>query len=484
MKRVPLRHWLAVVLLVAAALLFTFQPAPPDPLGAADRLFADGHYYAALAAYESLAPQLPVAQLRLGMVRVLRGERVSAERAIRTAMQRGLAPADYHLALLYLGRTLADDGRSDLASRTWRLLADCRDQAACAYQAPGRALAAAEALRRGDYRAAEADYRAALATPMPPGWAASCRYHLALLLAPNAPDAALAFLAESGPAASLAPADPLLAPLLPLIGAGPGQLAAVLAADPAQRPQLLGQLYVNLNLYGLAEEQFARVDSHGPAALNAAAYAAYTRWRAGATTEGLARLEALVAAHPDEPRARTLLALAYLTKDAGTAAHDQIDALARLRPGTPEVELAWANWYTAQHEYDQASQAYDRALAAAAPAERGTYALLAARFHLATTYELCEVGLPLAELAAHELSGDPTAMTTLAAHRYHCGQFAGAAAAARSAGDGPEATYYLGVALAALGERDAARATLISAADMAPASDWRRRAELALALLP
>ncbi|MEI8167285.1 MAG: hypothetical protein WCG26_12950, partial [Chloroflexales bacterium] len=81
MKRVPLRHWLAVVLLVTAALLFTFQPAPPDPLGAADRLFADGHYYAALAAYESLAPQLPVAQLRLGMVRVLRGERISAERA-------------------------------------------------------------------------------------------------------------------------------------------------------------------------------------------------------------------------------------------------------------------------------------------------------------------------------------------------------------------------------------------------------------------
>ncbi len=476
---------LSVALALGFAARLIFQPDGRDDLRAADRLFAAGRYHEALVAYAPLAPALPAAQLRLGMVRALRGERTLAERAIRGAMQRGLAPADYHLALLYLGRALADDGRAELAGRTWLLLEDCRTPAACAYRAPGRALAAAEALHRGDYLAAEAGLRAALAAPMPPGWAERARYSLALLRAADDPRAASELLAA--PPGEPAPPDPLLAPLLPPLGEAPRQLAAVLAAGPAQRPQLLGQLYVGLGLYGLAEGQFARVDPRGPEALSAAAYAAYTRWRAGDPEGGLARLEALVAEHPAEARARTLLALAYLNADASEQARAQIDAVARLTPDDPDVQLAWANWHAARREYDQASLAYGRALNAAPRDERGVYALLAARFHLATTYELCEVGLPLAELAAGARPADGEALATVAANRYHCGQFAGAAeaaAAARAVGAGPEAAYYLGAALAALGERDEARAALISAADLAPASDWRRRAELALSLLP
>lgn len=476
---------LAAALVLGAALWLSFRPDGRDGLRAADRLLAVGRYHEALAAYGPLADGLPAAQLRVGMVRALRGERVAAERALRSAMQRGLAPADYHLALLYLGRALADDGRADLAGRTWLLLEDCRSPAACAYRAPGRALAADAALARGDYLAAEAGYRAALAAPMPPGWAAHCRYGLALIGAADDPAGALALLAAAP--APAAPPDALLAPLLAPDGDGPGRLAAVLAAEAGRRPQLLGQLYVGLGLYGLAEGQFARVDPRGPEALSAAAYAAYTRWRAGDAGEGLARLEALVAEHPDEPRARTLLALAYLGADASEAARGQLDAVAELTPGDPDVELAWASWHAARREYDRASLAYGRALAAAPAAERGAYALVAARFHLATTYDLCEAGLPLAEQAAGALPGEPEALSTLAAHRYHCGQFVGAAASARearAAGAGPEAAYYLGAALAALGERDAARAALISAADLAPASDWRRRAEIALSLIP
>lgn len=481
----PRLRLLAAALILAAACLLALRPDARDALREADRLFAAGRYYEALAAYESLASGLPSAQLRAGMVHALRGERTAAERALRSAMQRGLAPADYHLALLYLGRALADDGRVDLAASTWRLLEDCRDPAACAYVAPGRALAADEAMARGDYRAAAEGHRAALAAPLPPGWAEHSAYRLALLLAADAPADAARLLAAA-PSAP-APRDPLLAPLLPSAGDGPGRLAAVLAADPALRPQLLGQLYVGLGLYDLAEAQFAQVDPDGPEGLAAAAYAAYARWRAGDAAGGLARLEELVAEHPDEPGARMLLAMAYLTADASDAARDQIDAVASLAPGDPNIELAWASWHAARREYDQAALAYGRALVAAPAEEQGTYALLAARFHLATTYELCETGLPLAERAAELLPGDPEALSTVAAHRYHCGQFAAAAeaaGAARDAGAGPEAAYYLGVALAALGERDEARAALISAANLAPASDWRRRAETALSLLP
>ena len=484
MKLVALVRWLVALAVLGAALYLSFQPDPRDGLRAADRLFTSGRYHEALERYEALAPVLPLAQLRLGMVRTLRGERNAAERALYAALQRGLAPTDAALAHLYLGRALADAGRSDLAERRWQLLEPCRDQVACAYRAAARVLVATAALQRGDTQIAAAGYRAALTTPLPPGWAAACRYGLALLVAPDDAETARALLAEA--AAELAPADALLAPLLPSAGDGPSRLAAVLAAEPAQRPQLLGQFYLDLNLYGLAEAQFARVDPQGPHALSAAAYAAYARWRAGDAAAGQARLAALVAAHPDEPRIRSLLVLAYLTSDA-PAARDQLEALSRLSPGNPAVELVWASWYAAQHDYEQASLAYERALKAAAPAEQGSYALVAARFHLATTYELCALGLPRAELAAHELPDDATALTTVAAQRYYCGQFAAAAEAARTAqqlGAGSEASYYLGIALAALGEQEAARAALLRAADLAPASAWCRRAELALGRLP
>lgn len=461
------------------------RPDARDALRAADRLFVAGRYHEALAAYRPLDSMLPVAQLRLGMLRALRGEHAPAERALRAAMQRGLDPASYHLALLYLGRALADSGRDELAGRTWLLLEDCRTPAACALRAPGRVLAAEEAMRRGDYLAAEAGYEAALAEPLPVAWAGLAAYRLALLHAPDDPAAAWDALAAPPPRP--APDNPLAAPLLPEPRDGPAQLAAVLRAPEGQRPQLLGQLYLGLGLYGLAEEQFVRVDPHGPEALSAAAYAAYTRWRAGDAQGGLARLEALVAAYPDEPRTRTLLALAYLDLDSSDAAREQIDTVARLRPGDPDVQLAWANWYAARREYDEASLAYGRALAQAPTGERGRYALLAANFHLASTYQLCERGLPLAELAAAALGAHAGAQTTLAAHRYHCGAFEGAvraAQAARAAGAGPDAAYYLGASLAALGDASDARAALIAAADLAPASVWRRRAEIVLSYLP
>lgn len=468
----------------AGLLLFALQlvarPDPRDALREADRLLYAGRYYEALAAYQPLADDLADAQLRIGMVRTIRGERTPAERALRLALRRGLRPADERLALLYLGRALGDAGRPDLAEDSWRPVATCADPAPCPYRAAALVLRAEAALLAGDTTAAAAGFTSALAAAPPPDWAALAHYRLALIEASADPQVALARLANAPPQGL---PEPLLAPLLAQ-RPDEGQLIAVLNAPPRQRPQLLGQLYLGQGLYGLAEAQFALVPTAGPDGAAAAAYAAYTRWRAGDQAGSQARLEALVAEHPDEPRARMLLALVSLTSDDAEAARIQIDMVAGLTPNDPAVDLAWANWYAARRDYAEAALAYQRALLAAPPVDRGRYALLGARFHLATTYEQCLAGLPLAELAAGLLADNPDALSALAALRYHCGQFPGAAEAARTAqaaGAGAEAAYYEGVALAAMGA-DGARSALIHAADLAPASIWRERAEVALDL--
>jgi tetratricopeptide (TPR) repeat protein len=126
-------------------------------------------------------------------------------------------------------------------------------------------------------------------------------------------------------------------------------------------------------------------------------------------------------------------------------------------------------------------------MAQAPAARRGYYALLGAQFHLTTTYDMCVSGMPLAEAAVQALPTSSAALTSLAAYQYYCGQPRLALASAQRAADsggGAESTYYLGVALAALGQPERARSELIHATDLAPASIWRERAETALADLP
>lgn len=475
------------LLLLAGAALLILRPDPRNDLRAANEHFVAGRYYDALQAYKQLSLTLPAAQMRLGMVRAIRGEGEAAERALRAAMQRGLSSVDYHLVLLYLGQVLADRGRDALARQTWDLIDDCRSPEACALRGPARVLGGDLALRRGEYDSARASYTDAQSELLPVGWADLVLYRLALLRAEREPDPALESL--TAPVAIPTSVDnPLLTPLLPSSTArDTAQLVAVLQAAPDERPQLLGQLYLSLGLYGLAERQFAQIDPNGPDAQAAAAYAAYTRYRAGDYAGGLMQLEQLVTRNPDDPRARTLLALAYLATEDSDAAREQIDTVAQLSPVDPNLHLAWASWYTARREYAEASLEYGQALAQAAPAERGSYALLGANFHLTTTFELCESGLPLAELAATTLPDNAGAWSTLAASRYHCAQFPAAVEAARRAeglGAGAEATYYHGAALAALGNADQARSELIRTADLAPASIWRERAESTLAMLP
>ena len=442
---------------------------------AAEELWRAGRYYEARAAYARLVPDLPLAQLRLGMIYVLRGERGPAERAIRSAMQRGLSNADYQVALLYLGRALADDGRSELATRTWLLLEACHPAQLCRYRAVARLLAADLAMTEGAYAQAQRGLQAALAEPLPVAWAHYARYRLALLEAATDPEAALALLAPT--AEPQAAADPWLDPLLPTVGHGPEELHRLLATPPEQRSQLLGQFYLEHGFPRLAEEQFAVLSQ------DRTLDAAVARWR---TDGNVQELEALATTYPDEWRLGLLLAMAYLKDNAAAAATHQLEILSETQPATAELELVWASWHLMRGEYEAVDQAYQRALDLAPVERRGDYALLVARFHLSTTYELCSGGLRAVEIAARARPDDATTLSLLAAYRYYCDQPLAAARAAEvawQAGAGAEAAYYLGLSLASLGERQAAREALIRAADQAPASAWRQRAELALRAL-
>ena len=192
-------------------------------------------------------------------------------------------------------------------------------------------------------------------------------------------------------------------------------------------------------------------------------------------------------AHPEEPRARALLALTYIAQNDSANARTQLDIIQGMAPQAPDTHLAWGQWYAAQRDYIAAAAAYRQALEDAPLDERGKYALALARFHADTTVELCDQGQLAAEEAVRLLPDTSTAWTTLAITRFRCEDYAGAEAAATRAleldANDIEATYYLGRALALLGDRDAARLALINAADMAPASSWRERAETQLTTL-
>lgn len=479
---------LALALLVlwqAAGLVFRADPL--NELRRADVLFVAARYHDARLAYGAIVqrrPDFAPALVRLGIVYAVRDERDAADKALASALGRGLSRRDYDLVRLYQGRVAASAGQFDQAARLWGAI-----EAGSPLFSLRRVLEAERFLSIADYAGAEASYRAALLGDLPRDWRALAYSRLALLHAAGDPATARDELAQLERLDRPAPTSSVdwTAPLLPATIAEPRQLAEALDAPSDRRAQLLGQIYLRAGLYALAELQFAAVGSDSPSALSAAAYAAYTRWSAGDRAEGLRRLRALVDAHPGEPRARALLALAYLANRDELKARAQLDAARALAPRAPDTYLAWGQWYAAQHDYIAAAEEYQRALDAAPPEQRGVYALAQARFHIDTSLRLCEAGQPAAAEAASALPDDPRAWTALAATRMGCGDPAGARAAAeqaqRHSPGSAEASYYLGRALALLGERTAARSALIQAADLAPASAWRERAEAQIVAL-
>jgi tetratricopeptide (TPR) repeat protein len=475
----------AALIVIGLGARLTFRPDRLDALRRADSLFVARRYHDARAAYAALvasAPDFALARARLGMVFAIRNERTAADESLARAIGLGLDDRYRDLTRLYQGQVSAARGLPDEAAQLWATIGE-----RSSLYPLRRVLEGEQLLFAGDYAGAEAAYRAAEVTVRSLDWRTLIQVRLATLSATSDPAKALAELARPAPP-DLAPAsEPFVAPLLPTSAFDARQLAAALRAPADQRAQLLGQLYLGAGLYRLAEAQFAAVAPGSPSALAAAAYAAYARWSAGDRAEGLRRLNALVAAHPEEPRARALLALAYLSNRDQDGARAQLERARTLAPRAPDVHLAWGQWYTAQHDYIAAAEEYRRALSDAPPEERGTYALTLARFHLETSVQVCAAGRPAAEEAARLLPDDPRALIAAASARFICGDPDGARVAAERAlqrsPNSAEASYYLGRALAALGDRAAARLALVNAADLAPASPWRERAEAQIATL-
>jgi Flp pilus assembly protein TadD len=472
-----------------------FRPDPQDDLRRIDGLFTSARYHDALRATLELTrrtPEFAAGWARLGILRAIRGERTLASQALGYAVGLGLQGRDRDLARLYQALVASSSDQRDEAAQFWSLVAEPSP-----FYRLRRVLEAESLLAAQDYAGAEAAYRAALQQTatrstaiLPPDWRALAQGRLAGLRASSDPAAALAELAKIGapaPPGPLPSSDGLVKPLLPNSGPDPRRIAAALRAAPEQRAQLLGQFYLDAGWYALAEVQFAAVAPNSPGALAAATYAAYTRWRAGAREEGRRQLEALVAARPDEPRARALLALTYLADQDEGAARAQLDAVRAMAPAAPDTHLAWAQWYAARHDYIIAADEYRRAYNDAPPAERGRYALAMARFHVDTALHVCDLGIVAAEQSVRLLPDESRAWVVLAAARLGCGETAGARdAAARALALAPtdaEANYYMGRALAILGQRTEARRALIQAADLAPASPWRARAETQLETL-
>ena len=474
-----------LALLVATARL-AFRPDPHDALRQADALFAAGRYYEAFRAYHALAthtPDFALARLRLAMTLVVRGEGPAASREFGWALKLGLNDAAMMLARLYQGRMAADMGYADESMRMWAQIPP-----SSALYGLRLALEAEERLRRNDYAGAEAGYRAALAAGLPESWRRSAYARIAALRAGSDPSGAwnelrMAVVEDR----RLRPIEqPLAAPLRPLPRPDAAQIAAILASDEAIRPQLLGQVYLDVGWTALAEAQFDVARKRGALAQPAEAYIAYAHLSNGDYAVAMTRLRDLAAAAPDDPRPRTLLALAYLAARDAQAALVELQEARRIAPNDPDVLLALGEWHTVQRDYPAAAAAYDEARRVAPLAMRGTYALAQAQYHLKTSLQICEKGLLAATEAVDWLPGNAQAWSALAQARLACGDAAGSrdAAAQAQALDplSAEAAYHYGRALAALEDRNAARDALIRAADLAPASEWRVRAEAQMAV--
>ncbi|ABU57041.1 tetratricopeptide repeat protein [Roseiflexus castenholzii] len=482
-------QFIQILLILAATLLaarLAFHPDPRDALRQADALFVAGRHYEAFHAYHALATRAPgfaPARLRLGMALTVRGESAAASREFGWALRLGLNEADTALARLYQGRLAADMGYADEASRMWMQI-----PTSSALYSLRLALEAEERLSQNDYAGAESGYRAALAVGLPDTWRRTAHARIAALIAGSdlsgAWNEARMAVTKEG---RLHPIEqPLATPLRPLPRPDVAQIAAILASDEAIRPQLLGQIYLDVGWTRLAEEQFAIARERGSLTQAAEAYSAYAQLLNGDVGVALARLHDLALAAPDDPRPRILLALGRLAVHDAQAALTELQEARRLAPNDPDVLLALGEWHTAQRDYPAAAAAYAEALRVAPAAMRGAYALALAQYHLKTSLQICEKGLPAATEAVARLPKNAQSWSALAHARLACGDIAGARDAAALAQTldpaSAEAAYHYGRALAALGDRTAARTALIRAADLAPASEWRIRAEEQMAM--
>ncbi len=473
--------------------------ARPTPLHRADRLLVQRQYYTAMQHYTALATaeQPPAALLlRLGMLHSIRGEYGSSSNLLWQAISRGLPPHEYELALLYLGRNSANSTNLSLAQTIWQDYSRCQPvRPTCPYVGVRHVLMGDALLQHGDYAAAHAAYTRALELPLDAAWRRLATTRTALLLAREDREAARDLLATAHLPTPADRVEPFTAPLLPPRYPQEQQLLAdVLAANPADQLQLLGQLYLLRGDDALALHTFQQIPASNPHYGAAQAYIAYLQWRTSPDLNYTDGLTALATSNPAEPPAATLLLLSQMIAAALDQTSVPTSTLQRVPSGSAEHALVQATWHLFERDYAAARPYLRQVLARSSGTQRGHYALRIARFHHDTTYEQCSDGLDAAMIAVRELPASVQAWTLLAGIQFQCGDFAVAQRAAHQAialddatpGLQPpaEAWLYLGAAQLWQGDTHAARTALITAADLAPASTWRERAEPLLHRIP
>jgi tetratricopeptide (TPR) repeat protein len=468
--------WAAYTLLTVVALSLALRPDPYDTLRQADTLFVAGHYRAALVTYASLTNLLSDASLRLGIVLTVRNETDLARRAFASAIQAGLRPREYQLAVLYLGNLAMREGDTAAAYRTWQTLTDCTPLLCTV-----RDLLLADVdLKEGRLDQAFHIYRSVAIEQLPSDWAKLTVERQTLLATLfNPTNVSITPIPQSATFA-----DPFLQPLLPPM-IGSDMLNHVLTLDSATRQQLFGQLALDMGYERLALAFFDQAEPTGEHGLAAAIYRAYTHLRLGNRQEGIEQLKQLADAHPDDVRIWSLLTAAYIYTGDLNAAVNSLQRIQASGRSDPAIALIQAKLAFAQRDFVAAADAYEQAVILAPTNERSYYLTLAARFHLDSGFERCTSGLQAAQAAVNISPNDPDALTILAGTRYYCGDLPGAlqaADAALEAGAGSEARFYYGLTLSAQGDLDQGRAHLEAVADQAPASVWRQRAETVLEL--
>lgn len=474
--------YLSALTLIVTVSVLVLRPAPEQAeLRAAEQLWHSGRVAEALRRYQALrssesAPAL--VDTRLSTIALLRGDCSQAQTYAATALRKPIRRDEAAQAHLIAAQCAARRGDLDRAQAEWQSV-DPRSP----YHALLDVLSGEYALRAGLRSTAIDDYTAALAAPLAEPWQSFARLRLSLALAPEAPEAALQHL-HSIPATLPAP-TPETRPLLPL---SPGeivgqsrQLAAILAAPRQQQTQLLGQQLLGLDLLPLAIATFEQVPIDESSRSLAEAHAAYARWRLGQTSAAAAQLRELAARYPQEPLIATLHATVAI--DAGNLedAAAALDAAETRAPLDPAIVLVRSDLLVARREYPQAIAERRRARDIAQPEVRGRYALALAEQHLRLTFRVCDSGIDAAREATTIAATDPRSWQLLASMFYHCRSYKQAAEAAQRgltlAPDDPALHFFRGAALWEDRDREAGQPHLIAAADLAPASEWRVRAE-------
>lgn len=485
-----------VRLLLVGLLILTISSAvvlraAPDTaaLRAAERLWSAGSIAEARQQYLALARATqvpPLVLVRLATIELLRGSCPDAQTyAARAIAQPSVRRDEAAQAHLIAGQCAALRGAPERAEAAWRSV-DPRSR----YVRLVELLRGEQALRAGHVATAIPAYRAALdgrgaaATPPPELWTMLARFRLALLLAADAPAEAQGLLATI-PLALPAPA-PETRPFLPLstsdLAQQSLQLRSILSQPAAQRTQLLGQQLLHLELYRLAIVRFEQIEDGSVETLAlAGAATAYARWQLGQQTAATAQLQELAGAIPDSPAVATLYATAAIQAGQLDAADLALNVAEARDPLDPALALVRADVLIGRREYARAIEELRRARDIARPEVRGRYALALSNQHLRLTYDLCGGGISAARDATTIAPRDPAAWQSLAAALYHCRAYEEAVSVARSglehAPDHAALRFFLGAALWASDRRDEARPQLLAASDLAPASEWRIRAE-------